>query len=288
MRDALREGTLRLTEAGVPSPAHDARVLLVTALETSAPLVLVDEVPASFRETFAALLERRCAREPLQQILGETGFRRLTLRVKPGVFIPRPETEIAIDVVHEFAAGGESVSVAADLCTGSGTLACALADEFPQASVYAVEVAADAAALARENLELTAPGRTWQVLQADVSDPRLTSQIPTCDVVVANPPYIPAGMVPREEEVLRYDPERALYGGGEDGLEVPREVARLAAKLLREGGLFVMEHADVQGAATQAMLREETPGAFTDVKTRLDLAGRERFLVARRTANGQF
>jgi len=278
LREALAATTARLGAAGVPSPSVDARALIAHAARTERPLVLLDELPADFAVRLEAAAVRREAREPLQLILGSAPFRRLELRVRAGVFIPRPETELALDLLRQ--RSEEPLEHVVDLCTGGGALGAAVLDEHPGARVLAVEVEETAAALAAENLELAGPGR-GRVLRADLLGevPELTAAAPV-DAVLSNPPYIPAGAVPQDPEVAEHDPHRALFGGGEDGLVVPRAVVDWAARLLRPGGMLVMEHADVQGAQARALAEDH--GGFAQVETAADLTGRDRFLLARR------
>jgi release factor glutamine methyltransferase len=278
LREALAATTARLGAAGVPSPSVDARALIAHAARTDRPLVLLDDLPKDFAPRLEAVTVRREAREPLQLILGRAPFRRLELRVRAGVFIPRPETELALDLLRERADG--PLEQVVDLCTGSGALGAAVLDEHPAARVLAVEVEESAASLAQENLELAGPGR-GRVLRADLLGevPELAAAGPV-DAVLSNPPYIPAGAVPQDPEVAEHDPRRALFGGGEDGLEVPRAVVAWAARLLRPGGMLVMEHADVQGPAARELA--EAHGGFEEVATAADLTGRDRFLLARR------
>lgn len=279
LRTALAETTQRLGAAGVPSPSVDARALIAHAARTEQPLVMLDELPEDFSEELERLTTRREQREPLQLILGRAPFRRLMLTVRPGVFIPRPETELALDLLSEHLP--EAPIHVADLCAGSGALGAAVLDEIPCAHVLAVEVDAAAAALSSENLELAGPGR-GRVLQADLTEeiPELAAAAPL-DAILSNPPYIPPGALPREAEVIEHDPHRALFGGGDDGLGVPRAVIAWAGRLLRSGGVLIMEHADVQGAATRALAAEL--GCFDLLTTAPDLTGRDRFLIARRS-----
>lgn len=165
-----------------------------------------------------------------------------------------------------------------DLCTGSGAIAAAVAAEVPEARVVAVEIDAAAAALARENCERLAPGRV-EVVQADATAPATLAALDgTVDIVVSNPPYVPAGAV-EDPETARHDPERALLGGGAEGLAVPTAVVRRSAALLRPGGLLVMEHDAGQGAALRAVA---TAAGLRQVRTGQDLTGRGRYLRARR------
>lgn len=282
LRAALSGTTRRLGEAGVPSPSVDARALIAHAAGTEKPLVLLDELP----EDFAARLEestgRRERREPLQLILGRAPFRRLMIDVRPGVFIPRPETELALDLMREHLEGAPSTVI--DLCAGSGALGAAVLDELPRSRVLSVEIDPAAAELTAHNLERAGAGR-GRVLRADLLGevPELAEHAEV-DAVLSNPPYIPPEAVPRDPEVLAHDPHRALFGGGKDGLEVPRAVIGWARRLLRPGGVLVMEHADVQGEAARAAAA--AVGGFDLLRTLPDLTGRDRFLVARRAPGG--
>lgn len=275
-----------LAEAGVPSPLHDALALAAYALGLPrVELVLPPPLPPGFAAEYAGLVERRREREPLQHIVGSTVFRYVTLRVEPGVFVPRPETEsvaqLAIDEAAALAARGARPLVV-DLCTGTGAIAISVDTEVPASRVVAVDLSDEAVGLARANAGAVA-GLDLRVVQGDARDPGLLAELDgTVDVVVANPPYIPPDAVPLDPEVRDHDPDLALYGGGADGLDVPRAVIAAAARLLVPGGLLVMEHAEVQDAAARAAA-EET-GAFTQVRTLPDLTGRPRTLVARRVA----
>ena len=278
LRTALAETTRRLGAAAVPSPSVDARALIAHAAHTEGPLVMLDELPQGFDAELEHATRRREQREPLQLILGRAPFRRLMLAVRPGVFIPRPETEVALDLLREHSDG--QLGTILDLCSGTGALGAAALDEIPGAHVTAVEVDASAAELSAQNLELAGAGR-GRVLQADLTGdvPELAALAPV-DAVLSNPPYIPPGALPRDAEVIEHDPHRALFGGGADGLEVPRAVIGWARRVLRPGGVLIMEHADVQGAAARAAATDI--GGFDLVTTAADLTGRDRFLVARR------
>jgi release factor glutamine methyltransferase len=284
LRVAVREAGRLLAAAGVPSAEHDARVLAahVLGIPRFEPAV-APPPPPGFDEAFAEVVRRRAAREPLQHIVGWAPFRYLTLTVRPGVFVPRPETEVvaqvAIDEVGRLGSDGRSVLVV-DLCCGAGGIAVAVASE-TGAQVVATDVSAEAVDLTRHNADDA--GVVVQVELADVTDPTALRDLDgTVDVVVANPPYIPPDAVPIDPEVRDHDPATALYGGGADGLDVPRAVIAAAALLLRDGGLVVMEHADVQGAAVRAAVTASD--AFDDAVTQQDLSGRDRMVVARRTA----
>lgn len=281
LHEHVRAAAALLAEARVPSPEHDARALAAHALGRDRLGLLSDPAPDGFAAAYAPLVERRRAREPLQHILGRTTFRYLDLVVRPGVFVPRPETEqvaqVAIDeAAAVVAARGSAVVV--DLCCGAGGLALAVATEVPGTSVTAVDLSAEAVALTADNAERT--GARITVLPGDATDPDLLAGLAgAVDVVVSNPPYIPPHAVPREVEVRDHDPDLALYGGGPDGLDVPRGVLAVAARLLRPGGTVVVEHAEVQAAALRAAAAAV---GLVGARTITDLAGRDRAVVARR------
>ncbi|NAZ87134.1 peptide chain release factor N(5)-glutamine methyltransferase [Kineococcus sp. T90] len=284
VRELLDAAAARLADAGVPSPRVDAEVLLSHALgvQRSRLAVLaalgsaVEEGPA---ERFAALVDQRAERVPLQHLTGRAPFRSLELAVGPGVFVPRPETEVvaqlAVEEAARLAAAG-AAPVVVDLCTGSGAIALAVATEVPAARVHAVELDPMAHAWARRNVEELAPALDLRLGDAATAFGDLDGAV---DVVVSNPPYVPPGAVPQEVEVARHDPELALYGRGEDGLEVPRRVVASAARLLRPGGLVVVEHAEVQEAGARRMLAGP---AWREVAGHRDLTGRPRCTSARR------
>ncbi|WP_421732773.1 peptide chain release factor N(5)-glutamine methyltransferase [Cellulomonas sp.] len=279
---ALVEGATRiLSEAGVQSPRHDATALAAHVLGLDRlELALPPPVPDGFAEQFAGLVERRRNREPLQHLVGTTGFRYLTLLVEPGVFVPRPETEVVAQVAIDEAARLTDPLVV-DLCCGAGGIALSVATEVRAARVVAVDLSPEAVDLTRRNA--VAVGAVVRVEHGDVADPTMLSELDgTVDVLVANPPYIPPDAEPVDPEVRDHDPDLALYGGGLDGLDVPRAVLRAAARLLVPGGLLVMEHAEVQDAAAREAAA--ATGAFVDVESRPDLTGRPRMLVARRAA----
>jgi release factor glutamine methyltransferase len=215
-------------------------------------------------EQLAEIVNQRCQRVPLQHLIGTAGFRYLTVQVGPGVFIPRPETEVLVDI-----ALAEPFDSAIDLCTGSGAIALALATE-AGAQVVGVEKDPAALAWARRNAE----GRI-ELIEADVCH---TLPLPPVDLVVSNPPYIPDAMVPRDPEVAEHDPRLALFGG-EDGLDVIRCVVERARELLKPGGRVLIEHAEVQGRAVREVL-----DGFDDVATYQDLTGRDRVTGGRAPA----
>jgi release factor glutamine methyltransferase len=283
VRDLVEGAARLLDEAGVQSPRHDATALAAHVLGLERlELALAPPVPDGFAQVYAGLVERRRNREPLQHLVGSTGFRYLTLRVEPGVFVPRPETEVVAQVAID-GAGEHARPMVVDLCCGAGGIAIAVATEVPGATVLAVDLSPEAVALTRTNADLN--GATNLTVElGDVADPTLLHALDgTVDVLVANPPYIPPDAEPVDPEVRDHDPDLALYGGGLDGLEVPRAVLRAAARLLKAGGLLVMEHAEVQDAAARA--DAHATAAFERIESRDDLTGRPRMLVARRNSH---
>lgn len=278
LRHALQEAELTLRDAGVPSPRADAELLAAHLLGVSrgrvAALALTG---APVPDGFDDLVNERQQRVPLQHLTGIAYFRRVELAVGPGVFVPRPETETVAQLVIDHARGLAEPKIA-DLGTGSGAIAAAVADEVPHAEVFAVELSDLAAAWAGRNLARF--GVT--LVQGDLAT-ALPEHNGAFDVVVSNPPYIPAAAVPLEPEVAVHDPQVALYGGGADGMDLPRAAARSAARLLRTGGFFVMEHAEVQAPWVAAFLRDT--GSWKDISTHQDLSGRDRSTSAVRLAD---
>jgi release factor glutamine methyltransferase len=274
LRETVAAAAARLAAAGVASPAYDAEELLAHVLGVPrSRLALVDRLPGGVAERYAELVDQRASRVPLQHLTGVAGFRRLELAVGPGVFVPRPETEVLVDWALPRLRPGALV---VDLCAGSGAVALAVADEAPEVTVHAVELDAHALAWAQRNVEAT--GLPVTLHRGDVADPDLLAHLAgTVDLVTANPPYIPVGSSV-EREVAEHDPPAALWGGP-DGLAVVRAVERAAARLLRPGGLVAVEHADVQGEAVPAVFAR---AGWADVVDHPDLVGRPRFTTARR------
>jgi release factor glutamine methyltransferase len=274
VRAVVADAVRRLQAAGVESPDHDARTLLAHVLRVEpSRLPLVDTLTDVQAAELEALVSRRAAREPLQHLTGVAHFRHVELLVGPGVFVPRPETELLAGwAVEEAARLADPVVV--DLGTGSGAMAKAIALEVPGAHVHAVELDERAHAWAVRNLDGTGVDLRRGDLAGAFDD--LTG---TVDVVVSNPPYIPheawESVAP---EVRDHDPELALYATG-DGLDTIREVERRAAVLLRPGGVVGVEHADVQGAAAPAVFT--ATGRWDRVRDHEDLTGRPRFVTAR-------
>ncbi|MEX0913439.1 MAG: HemK/PrmC family methyltransferase, partial [Demequina sp.] len=230
-------------------------------------------------------LARRAQREPLQHITGVAHFRGLDLEVGPGVFIPRPETETvaqaAIDAALSAQPGRDGMVRVTDLGAGSGAIGLAVAAEVPHALVSLVEASDEASVYLRLNVRAASPEVRKRTRTVFADARRCLRHFDSCaDVVVTNPPYIPPGAVPVDPEVAEFDPPEALYGLGDDGLNVPRAIIDEAARLLRVGGVLIVEHGDAQGAA----LREYVDSLewWDGAHTRQDLTGRDRMLVAQR------
>ncbi|MEO6789747.1 MAG: peptide chain release factor N(5)-glutamine methyltransferase [Ornithinibacter sp.] len=270
-----------LASAGVPSPEVDAValaafVLGVDAAEVRRAMVLGTPTTEAFTERYAGLVAERGSRVPLQHLTGTAHFRRLTLSVGPGVFVPRPETEVTAGFAIEAARAAGPTPRVVDLCTGSGAIALAVKDEVPGAEVFAVEVSDLAHGWALANRDRLGLDVDIRLGDATTAFADLEGSV---DVVVSNPPYIPLGAVPIDPEVRDHDPEVALYGMSADGLAVPRAVAQRAADLVRPGGVLVMEHADSQGESLPRALRDSR--RWHEVADHADLSGRARVTVAR-------
>ncbi len=274
-RTLVRDAAARLAQAGVPSPEHDATTLLADVLEVERPLVLARrDVPADLVERYVALVDRRAGREPLQHLLGRAWFRHVELAVGPGVFVPRPETELLAGWAVDRAREAGAAPVVVDLCTGSGAIALSVEQEVPGSVVHAVELDPGAHAWAERNLA----GSTVDLRLGDMATafPELAGGV---DVVACNPPYIPLEAFESvAPEARDHDPSLALWSG-EDGLDAMRVLERTAARLLRPGAWVGAEHADVQGQSAMEVFLDA--GRWSDVRDHRDLAGRARYLTAR-------
>ena len=274
-RTLVRDAAARLAQAGVPSPEHDATTLLADVLEVERPLVLARrDVPADLVERYVALVHRRAGREPLQHLLGRAWFRHVELAVGPGVFVPRPETELLAGWAVDRAREAGAAPVVVDLCTGSGAIALSVEQEVPGSVVHAVELDPGAHAWAERNLA----GSTVDLRLGDMATafPELACGV---DVVACNPPYIPLEAFESvAPEARDHDPSLALWSG-EDGLDAMRVLERTAARLLRPGAWVGAEHADVQGQSAMEVFLDA--GRWSDVRDHRDLAGRARYLTAR-------
>lgn len=299
--ETVRSSSAVLREAGVDTPEHDAKLLFAEAFHVDLPdvdkaMLMGDDVervagkddvrPAL--ERFRAMLDRRAKREPLQHITGHAPFRYLDLRVGPGVFVPRPETELVVqEGVDWTTRHGMYSARVVDLCAGSGAIGLSFVTEVPGSEVWAVEKSATAAGWTRRNLDETVrrhPGiaGNYHLEIADATQmPTLNQLDGTIDIVLTNPPYVPLSDVPEQPEARDHDPDLALYGGSADGTLIPERIITRSAKLLRPGGLMVMEHDITQGERLSAFA-----GAcgFVDVVVHDDYTGRPRYLTAEKRA----
>ncbi|WP_460776302.1 peptide chain release factor N(5)-glutamine methyltransferase [Microbacterium sp. GXF7504] len=280
LRPILTDAAGELARAGVPDPQVDAELLLAHVLGLSrgglqAAMLRGDRVAPERLAGFAELVVRRASREPLQHLTGVAPFRHLELKVGPGVFVPRPETEMVAQLaIDGLIASPTPEPVAVDLGTGSGAIALALATEVPHARVHAAENSPEAFVWTRQNFdEVGAPNAHLAFTDLAHAFPELDG---TVAVVVSNPPYVPDAAIPRDPEVRLFDPPQALYGG-EDGLDVIRVLSDVGMRLLHPGGLLVIEHAEVQGAAVRGLLAE---AGWRAPATHRDLTLRDRATTA--------
>lgn len=276
----------RLRAAGVPTPDVDARLL---AQHVLGDRLRDDALTSEARDRLDDLVARRAERIPLQQLTGETWFRWLRLACAPGVFVPRPETEIVAGVAIDEARTLGPSPLVVEPCTGTGAIALSVAAEVAGARVIATEVDDAAVALARRNLDALVSGRadvagpargaSCEILQGDLLDPVDPALRGQVDVLVSNPPYLPASdRGSWEPEVSDHDPDRALVGGA-DGHEVVHALLDAATTWLRPGGLVVLEIDDRRGddATAAAVAR-----GLTEVRIVRDLTGADRAVAARR------
>ncbi|MGQ4619940.1 peptide chain release factor N(5)-glutamine methyltransferase [Nocardia sp. R7R-8] len=285
LRPVINEAIETLRDAGVHSPRADAEHLAAHVLGVERTrLALTPLVPPAKLAEFRALVDRRAERIPVQHLTGTAAMGALDLAVGPGVFVPRPETELlfAWALAQLEAVPHDHAPIVVDLCTGSGALALAVAHARPDAEVHAVELDPAALVWARRNADdRIAAGDTPITLYADdATDPDLLPDLNgRVDIVVSNPPYIPEG-ARLDPEVADHDPSIALFGGP-DGLSVIRGMIPNITRLLRPGGATAIEHDDTNGSGVAALLT--ATGAFTDVVEHPDLAGKPRFVAATHT-----
>jgi release factor glutamine methyltransferase len=276
--EALELATDKFSAAGVLSPSVDAELLGCFILEASrSELTLLAIAGESFPENklseFLEAVQRREKREPLQHITGLAPFRHLELEVGPGVFIPRPETEQVVDLAIQKL---ESIQnpVIVDLCSGSGAISIALNTEVAASTVYSVELSEDAFSFLTRNYQRY--GLDPNALRNENLTTALEELEAGVDLVVSNPPYIPDAAVPIDLEVQLHDPALALYGG-EDGLDVIRQISTRAWYLLRPGGHLVLEHAHTQAPAIGELLLTQ---GWQEVVSASDLTGKDRMISA--------
>ena len=306
VEQAIRRAAATLRDAGVDTPEHDAKLLLAEAYNCTLsdvdkamllgnPLAALaegdfaDDVPIAASDEgtperhFDAMVARRAAREPLQYIVGHAPFRYLDLQVGPGVFIPRPETELVVQEGLDWLATQRIAAPrVVDLCTGSGAIGLSIVTETADAEVWAVELSERTAAWTLRNAEAVAAAagtaHRYHLVPGDATASGTLAELDgTVDLVVTNPPYVPESEIPEQPEVRDYDPELALYGGSPDGLLIPERIIDRAAALLRPGGLLVMEHDISQGTALVAYAQAH---GFNRARTGQDWTARPRYLVA--------
>lgn len=279
LRRAIDDATATLAEAGIDSARWDAEQLAAhLAGIDRGRLALLESPGEDFLGRYRDAVAVRSRRVPLQHLLGTAAFGPVQLRVGPGVFIPRPETEALLEWARAQRLAPRPVIV--DLCTGSGALAVALAHQRAELGQEARIVALDNSDAALEYARGNAEGTAIEIVRADVTEPGVLPQLDgRVDLIVANPPYVPDGAV-LDPEVAQHDPYQAVFGGP-DGLAVIAPIVRLAGRWLRPGGLIGIEHDDTTSRETMELFVHT--GLFEDVQARQDLTGRPRFVTARRS-----
>ena len=279
-KEFLRSGKEQLATAGFAEVEAEhllAHTLGISRMDLHNPVAVENALTAIgdttiVEETFWKLLDRRCAHEPLQYLTGVAYFRHLELKVGPGVLVPRPESELLVEAVLTFIEKREGEVSVVDLGAGSGALALAIATEAPQTHVIAVERSPAAIEWLKENVSFI--DEKVRILESDVATALVGVK---CDVVIANPPYIPnAQELPRD--VKEHEPQEALFGG-DDGMKTPRLFISAASRLLKSGGFLAIEHHEEQGLEIAAVLSQD----FSDILLHRDLAGRPRFTTAVRS-----
>ena len=278
-KEFLQSGKDQLQRAGFAGVEAEhllAHTLGISRMELHNPVAVARALEGVgdtkiVEETFWSLLDRRCAHEPLQYLTGRAFFRHLELQVGPGVLVPRPESELLVESVltHIETLSGE-VSVV-DLGSGSGALALAIATEAPQTHVIAVEKSPEAVTWLKANISFI--DEKVRIIEADVATALVGVK---CDVVIANPPYVPDGQA-LPKDVAEHEPAVALFGG-EDGMSTPTIFIETATRLLKSGGFLAIEHHESHGEKIQRILSEN----FTDILLHNDLNNRPRFTTAKR------
>lgn len=290
VRAVVHEIREQLANAGIAAADTDAELLVSHVLgeprgRTRVLMALDAPMPVSTVARARALADERAQRIPLQHLTGRAPFRNIELAVGPGVFTPRPETEVTVELALEHLRNvNRSAPIVLDLCTGSAAIALAIADEVPDARVWAIEKSVEAHAWAQRNVLELGDGRV-QLLLGDATDAALlvpTEIVGRVEVVVSNPPYVPVAMVPREPEVRDHDPELALYSGS-DGLDLIRVISSVARQLISPGGRLVVEHGEEQGAEIRRIF---TAAGWANATTHTDLTERDRVTTAEHSAAG--
>jgi release factor glutamine methyltransferase len=282
LSQALSRAASVLADAGVADPPVDAELLAAYVIGTGrggvqAAAIRGDRLSASDAHRLDQLVARRATREPLQHITGSAPFRHLELRVGPGVFVPRPETEVVAQLaIDALRAAASDSPIAVDLGTGSGAIALAMATEVPHAQVFAAENSPEAYPWTEQNFARVGAANAHLAF-ADLAHafPELDG---TVSVVASNPPYVPDAAIPRDPEVRLFDPPAALYGG-EDGLDVVRVLSAVGLRLAHPGGVIVIEHGEWQGPAIRDILAAD---GWRAAATHPDLTMRDRATTALR------
>jgi release factor glutamine methyltransferase len=287
-RELVADAVAALAAAGLGRPRVDAEWLLAGMLglgRAELYRVLTEAVPGRAVAQYRSAIDRRARGEPLQQILGWEGFRGLKLRVTPDVLIPRPETEVLVDVVLSLLRpprGGVSPLVV-DVGTGSGCIASAIARERQDVDVLALDCSAAAIGVARENIETLGVGKRVSVIAADLLSPVRAGR---ADLIVANPPYLSDAMLASAPSEVRVHEPRLALSGGPDGLTIVRQIVQDAPRALKRGGILVLETAGNDQVQDVADLLRTT--GFMDVRVTNDLAGIDRFVSGATAASAEF
>jgi release factor glutamine methyltransferase len=277
IKELLRQAKSQLDESGISQVDAEhllAHCLGVTRMDLHNPVILESTLATigdeqTIEETFATLVERRIGFEPLQYLTGTAPFRHLEIEVGPGVLVPRPESELLVEAVLQHISNMEGIVSVVDLGAGSGALSLAIATEAENARVIAVEKSADAIIWLKRNVSRI--DEKVRIVEGDVSEVLIGVK---CDLVIANPPYIPDDQVlPRD--VAGFEPHIALFGGP-TGIEIPRQFIAAASRLLKSGGVLVIEHTEEQGLVIEAELALD----FENVVLHHDLNNRPRWSSA--------
>ena len=277
IKELLRQAKSQLDESGISQVDAEhllAHCLGVSRMDLHNPVILESTLATigdeqTIEETFATLVERRIGFEPLQYLTGTAPFRHLEIEVGPGVLVPRPESELLVEAVLQHISNMEGIVSVVDLGAGSGALSLAIATEAENARVIAVEKSADAITWLKRNVSRI--DEKVRIVEGDVSEVLIGVK---CDLVIANPPYIPDDQVlPRD--VAGFEPHIALFGGP-TGIEIPRQFITAAARLLKSGGVLVIEHTEEQGLVIEAELALD----FENVVLHRDLNDRPRWSSA--------
>ena len=277
IKELLRQAKSQLDESGISQVDAEhllAHCLGVTRMDLHNPVILESTLATigdgqTIEETFATLVERRIGFEPLQYLTGTAPFRHLEIEVGPGVLVPRPESELLVEAVLQHISNMEGIVSVVDLGAGSGALSLAIATEAENARVIAVEKSADAIIWLKRNVSRI--DEKVRIVEGDVSEVLIGVK---CDLVIANPPYIPDDQVlPRD--VVGFEPHIALFGGP-TGIEIPRQFIAAASRLLKSGGVLVIEHTEEQGLVIEAELALD----FENVVLHHDLNDRPRWSSA--------